>query len=181
MENKSNQCCQSNRIAILRAPYGSTKTVNAILENPASTRGTKGVKFTGFRGTEPQLFILLRENIDAFTATPTDLARRQVVIHTIKTSDAKCLLQTTSDFLCLIPVFAARCQKVFWVGAILPVDPGACLYDLRTVFCLRWKHVAHTCGLLETQCTIGEKRILFANNRSSVTGHLWRKLNTSHR
>ena len=82
-----------------------------------------------------RLVELVRENIDAFAATPTDLGRTSMVIYTIKTGDAK----PFKHRLRLIP-FARRqhlkqeVDRLLDVGAISSADPGACPYASRTVF-----------------------------------------------
>ena len=82
-----------------------------------------------------RLVEVVRENIDAFAATPTDLGRTSVVIHTIKTGHARPFKHKVRP----IP-FARRqyleqeVEKLLEVGAISPADPGSCPYASRTVF-----------------------------------------------
>ena len=82
-----------------------------------------------------RLLEVVRENIDAFAATPTDLGKTAMVIHTITTGDAKPFKHR------LRPIPFARCkhleqevERLLEVGAIFPADPGACPYASRTVF-----------------------------------------------
>ena len=78
---------------------------------------------------------VLRENIDAFAETPTDLRKTSMVIHTIKTGDAK----PFKHRLRLIS-FARRqhleqeVERLLEVGAISFADTGACPHSLNTVF-----------------------------------------------
>ena len=82
-----------------------------------------------------RLVEVVRENVDAFAATPTDLGRTSVVIHTIKTRDSKPFKHK------LRPIPFARRQyleqeveKLLEVHAISPADLRACPYASRTVF-----------------------------------------------
>ena len=78
----------------------------------------------------------VRENIDAFAATPTDLGRTSMVIHIIKTGDAKPFKHRLRP----IPFFARsqhleqEVERLLEVGTISPADPGACPYASKTVF-----------------------------------------------
>ena len=81
-----------------------------------------------------RLIEVVRENLDAFAASPTNLGRTSVFIHTIKCGD-------TRDFrhkLRAIP-FARRqyleqeVKRPMSVGTISAADLGACLYPSRTV------------------------------------------------
>ena len=80
-----------------------------------------------------RLVQVVRENLDAFGASPTDLGRTSVVIHTIRTGEARPFRHK----LRAIP-FARRqyleqeVERLFSVGAISPADPGACPYASRT-------------------------------------------------
>ena len=76
-----------------------------------------------------RLIEVVRENLDAFAASPTDLGRTSVVIHTIKTGKARPFRHK------LRPIPFARRQyleqeveRLMSVGAISAADPGACLY-----------------------------------------------------
>ena len=81
-----------------------------------------------------RLICLVRSNLDAFAATATDLGRTSVVVHTIKTGDAKPFRHKLNA----VP-FARRqyleqeVDKLLSIGAISPADPGACPYASRTV------------------------------------------------
>ena len=82
-----------------------------------------------------RLVEVVRENIDAFAATPTDLGRTSMVIHIIKTGDAKFFKHR------LRPIPFARRQyleqeveKSLEDGAISLADPGACPDASRTVY-----------------------------------------------
>ncbi len=81
-----------------------------------------------------RLVQIVRENQDAFAASPTNLGRTSVVIHTIKTGEARPLRHKFRA----IP-FARRqyllqeVERLMSVGAIFPADPGACPYASRTV------------------------------------------------
>ena len=81
-----------------------------------------------------RLIEVVRENLDAFAASPTDLGRTTVVIHTIKTGEAHPFRHN------LRPILFARRQyleqevdKLISIGAVSPADPGACPYASRTV------------------------------------------------
>ena len=85
-------------------------------------------------GTKRRLIEVVKKNLDAFAATPTDLGRTSVVVHTIKTGEAKPFRHK------LRPIPFARRQfleqeveKLLAIGAISPADPGACPYASRTV------------------------------------------------
>ena len=81
-----------------------------------------------------RLIEVVRENLDAFAASPTDLGQTSVVIHTIKTGEARPFRHK----LRAIP-FARRqyleqeVERLMTVGAISPAHPGACPYASRTV------------------------------------------------
>ncbi len=81
-----------------------------------------------------RLVEVVREILDAYAASKTDLGRISVVIHTIKTGKARLFRQK----LRAIP-FARRqyleqeIERLMSVGAISPADLGACLYASRTV------------------------------------------------
>ena len=81
-----------------------------------------------------QLVEVVKENLDAFAGSPTDLGRTSVVVHTIKTGDAKPFRHK------LRPIPFARRQyleqevaKLLSIGAVSEADPGACPYASRTV------------------------------------------------
>ena len=81
-----------------------------------------------------RLVKVVKENLDAFAASPIDLGRTSVVVHTIKTGDAKPFRHK------LRPIPFARRQyledevaKLLSIGAISEADPGACPYASRTV------------------------------------------------
>ncbi len=81
-----------------------------------------------------RLIKIVRENLDAFAASPTDLARTSVVIHTIKTGEAR----PFRHMLRAIPFvrrqyLEQKVERLMSVVAISPADPGACLYASRTV------------------------------------------------
>ena len=77
---------------------------------------------------------VVKENLDAFASSPTDLGRTSVVVHTIKTGAAKPFRQTMRT----IP-FARRqyleqeVEKLLTIGATSQADPGACSFASRTV------------------------------------------------
>ena len=81
-----------------------------------------------------RLIHVVRENRDAFAAFLTDLGRTSVVLHTIKTGEARPFRHK----LHAIP-FARRqylkqeVERLMSVGAISLADPGACPYASRTV------------------------------------------------
>ena len=81
-----------------------------------------------------RLIEVVRENLDAFAASPTDLGRTSVVIHTIKTGEARPFRHKLRAIS-----FARRqyleqiVKRLMSVGAISPADPGACPYASRTV------------------------------------------------
>ena len=81
-----------------------------------------------------RLIEVVRENLDAFAASPTDLGRTSIVIHTIKTGEARPFRHKQRA----IP-FARRqsleqeVERLMFVGTISPADPGACPYASRTV------------------------------------------------
>ena len=77
---------------------------------------------------------VVRENLDAFAASPSDLGHTSVVIHTMKTGEARPFRHK------LRPIPFARRQyleqdveRLMTIGAISPADPGACPYASRTV------------------------------------------------
>ena len=77
---------------------------------------------------------VVKESLDAFAASPTDVGRTSVVVHTIRTGDALPVRHK------LRPVPFARRQyleqeveKLLAIGAISEADPGACPYAARTV------------------------------------------------
>ncbi len=81
-----------------------------------------------------RLVEVIKENLDAFAASPIDLGRTSVVVHTIKTGEAKPFRHK------LRPIPFARRQyleqkveKLLAIGAISQADPGACPYASRTV------------------------------------------------
>ena len=81
-----------------------------------------------------RLIEVVRENLDAFAASPTDLGRNSAVIHTIITGE-ECFFRHK---LRAIP-FARQAyleqevKRLMSVGAISPADPGAYPYASRTV------------------------------------------------
>ncbi len=81
-----------------------------------------------------RLVEVVKKNIDAFAASPIDLGRTSVVVHTIKTCEAKPFRRK------LRPIPFARRQylqqeveKLLAIGAVSEADPGACPYASRTV------------------------------------------------
>jgi transposase InsO family protein len=83
---------------------------------------------------QQKLVEVVKSNLDAFAASPTDLGRTSVVRHTIQTGEA----QPFRHKLRAIP-FARRqyleqeVEKLLAIGAISEADPGACPYASRTV------------------------------------------------
>ena len=81
-----------------------------------------------------RLICVVRSNLNAFAASPTDLGRTSVVVHTIKTGDAKPFRHKLNA----VP-FARRqhleqeVEKLLSINAIFLADPGACPYASRTV------------------------------------------------
>ena len=81
-----------------------------------------------------RLIEVVRDNLEAFAGSPTDLGRTSVVVHTIKTGLAKPFRHKLRS----IP-FARRqyleqeVEKLMSIGAVSPADPGACPYASRTV------------------------------------------------
>ena len=77
---------------------------------------------------------MVRENLDAFAASSTNLEINTVMIHIIKTGEALRFRHK------LRPIPFARRQyleqvvdKLIFIGAVFPADPCACLYAYRTV------------------------------------------------
>ena len=77
---------------------------------------------------------MVLKNLDAFAASPTDLGRTTMVIHTIKTGEAQPFRHN------LRPIPFAKRQylehkvgKLIFIGAVSPADPGACSYASKTV------------------------------------------------
>ena len=82
-----------------------------------------------------RLVDVVRENIDTFAATPTDLRKTSVVIHTIRTSDDKPFKHKLRPIpIALRQHLEQEVERLLEVGAILPADPGACPYASKTVF-----------------------------------------------
>ena len=81
-----------------------------------------------------RLVEVIKENLNAFAASPIDLGRTSVVVHTIKTGAAKPFRHKLRLIL-----FARRqyleqeVEKLLSIGAIMEADPGACIYASRTV------------------------------------------------
>ena len=77
---------------------------------------------------------VIKENLGSFAASPIDLGRTSVVLHTIKTNAAKQFRHKLRP----IP-FAQRqyleqeVEKLLSIGAISKADSGACPYASRTV------------------------------------------------
>ena len=81
-----------------------------------------------------RLIEVVRDNLDAIAASPTDLGKTTVMIHTIKTGGAQPFRHK------LKPIPFARRQyleqeidKLISIGAGFPADPGGCPYASRTV------------------------------------------------
>ena len=82
-----------------------------------------------------RLVDMVRENIDAFAATSTDLGKTSVVIHTIQTSEAKPFKHKLRPIpFPLRQHIEQEVERLLDFGAISPADPGACPYASRTVF-----------------------------------------------
>ena len=126
-----------------------------------------------------RLVDVVRENIDALAATPIDLGRTSVVIHTIKLRDAKPFKHK------LRPIPFARRQylyqefeKLLEVGAIFPADQGACPYAWKTVFppkknktigmCINYQNLNAQTDNTRSQC-----------QESTKYGPFWQKQNIS--
>ena len=81
-----------------------------------------------------QLIEIVRQQLDAFAATPTDLGRTSVIVHSIKTGEA----QPFRHKLRAVP-FAQRefmekeLERLQAVEAISPATPGECPYASRVV------------------------------------------------
>ena len=81
-----------------------------------------------------RLVEMVRENLDAFAASPNDLGRTLYVIHTLKSREARPFRRK----LCAIPFARSQyleqeVERLMSVGAISTSDPGACPYASRTV------------------------------------------------
>ena len=77
---------------------------------------------------------LIRDNLEAFAGSPTNLGRTSVVLHSINTDEAKLVRHK------LRPIPFARRQyleqnveKLMSVGAVSRANPGACPYASKTV------------------------------------------------
>ena len=115
-----------------------------------------------------RLVNLVREKIDAFAATPPDLERISVIIHTIKTGDSKPFKHKLRP----IP-FAPRqyleqeVEKLLEVGANFTADPGACPYALKTVFSPKGGTLRMCIDYRDLNAQI-EGRVPSAENRPSM-------------
>ena len=82
-----------------------------------------------------RLVDVIRENIDAFTATPTYLGNTSMVLHTIRTSDENPFKHKLRPIpFALWKHLEQEIEKLLEVNAISPADPGECPYASRTVF-----------------------------------------------
>ena len=75
-----------------------------------------------------------KANLNAFAASPTDLGRTSVVVHTIMTGNAKPFRHKLRPVPFAIRQYLEQeVEKLLAIGAILEADPGACPYAFRTV------------------------------------------------
>ena len=78
---------------------------------------------------------MVRENIDPFAVTLTDLWKTSVVINTIRTSDAKHFKHKLRPIpFAILQHLGQEVVMLLKVNAISPSDPGAYPYASRTVF-----------------------------------------------
>ena len=89
---------------------------------------------------------VVRECIDSFAATPDDFGKTNVIMHTIKTVEAKPFRHK------LRPIPSSRRQfleqeveRLLAIGAISSADPGACPYASRTVLANKKKGSLRMC------------------------------------
>ena len=123
-------------------PIATSESTAGVPEPTAQTGKVKQVlaelKVSGLPVSEAlrrRLVDVVRENIDAFAATPTDLGKTSVVIHTIRTSDAKPFKHKMRPIpFALRQHLEQKVERFLEVCAISPADPGACPYASRTVF-----------------------------------------------
>ena len=81
-----------------------------------------------------RLVEVVKENINAFAATPTDLGRTSVVVHTIKTGIDKLFGHKLRPVPFVIRQYLEQeVEKLLAIGAVPKADPGACPYASRTV------------------------------------------------
>ena len=81
-----------------------------------------------------RLVEVVTENLNAFTASPTDLGRTSVVVHTIKTGSAKPFRHKLRPVPFAIRQYLEQeVEKLLAIGAVSEADPGACPYASRTV------------------------------------------------
>ena len=77
---------------------------------------------------------VVKENLGAFAASPTDLGRTSVVVHTIKTNAAKPFRHKLRPIPCAQSQYLEQeVEKLLSIEAISEDDPGACPYASRTV------------------------------------------------
>ena len=76
-----------------------------------------------------RLFDVVQENIDAFAATHTDFRKTSMMIHTIRTSDAKPFKHKLRPIpFALRQHLELEVEKLLEVGVISLADPSACPY-----------------------------------------------------
>ena len=81
-----------------------------------------------------QLTEIVRQHLDAFAATPTDLGRTSVITHSIKTGEARPFRHKLRPVpLSQREYLEKELERLNAVGAISPATPGECLYASRIV------------------------------------------------
>ena len=81
-----------------------------------------------------RLVEVVKENLDAFAASPIDLGQTSVVVHTFKTGAAKPFRHKLRPIHCAGRQYLEQAvEKLLSIGAISEADPGACPYASRTV------------------------------------------------
>ena len=114
----------------ISSPLGGAAAENESAQSGKRQRVLEDLKVATLKIPEElrkQLIEVVRENVDAFAASPTYLGITSLVIHTIKTGNAHPFLHK------LRPISLARRQyleqevdKLISTGAVSPEDPGAC-------------------------------------------------------
>ena len=134
VESQPNQHGQSNPIASLECTAG--------VPEPTAQRGKvqqvlAELKVSSLPVSEElrrRLVDVVRENINAFAETPTDLGNTPVVIHTIRTSDAKPIKHKLRPiFFALRQHLEQEVERLLEVGAIHPLT-RECARMLRELY-----------------------------------------------
>ena len=77
---------------------------------------------------------VIKENLVAFAASPTELGRTSVVVHTIETNAAKPFRHKLRPIpFAQLQYLEQEVEKLLSIGAISKADPGACPYASRIV------------------------------------------------